>query len=227
MDDTYELGDLELRDQDIELAEQKVSPLLGGAVVFLLVMIFVLIGLIIKAVFFSSDIPRTQIEKDLVDAQSNVKSMPSNPDAHLDLGLVYSQLGQTGKAMEHYNQALKLNKNYADAYHQIGRLYLSEGKDDEAIKSFNKAVEINPSFAVAQYELGSLAFKNKKYEKAAEYYKKTIEANSMLADPYYYLGVCYEKLGKKDLAKKQYEEALKFVPEYQEAKEALERVSKN
>lgn len=224
MEDTYELSDLEAQEID-ETPESKVSPLLGGAVVLLLIMIFVLIGLIVRQVFFTPNIPRTEVERALIEARAAVNKNRSNPLAHYDLGLAYMQLGQDTNAMESFNMALKLDKKLAEAHYQIGQIYITRKDEANAVKSFKKTLEVNSGFAFAHYQLATLAFEKKKYEEAAEYYKKTVEANSILADPYYYLGVCYEKLGKKDLAEKQYREALKYIPDMPDAKEALKRIT--
>lgn len=224
MEETYELTDVEAQEIE-ESTESKVSPLLGGAVILLLIMIFVLVGLIVRQVFFTPAVPRTEVERDLIDAQAAVKRSPSNPLAHYDLGLAYAQLGQDTNAMDSFGQALKLDKKLAEAHYQIGQIYINRKDEAKAIASYKKTIEINPKFAFAHYQLASLAFEKKKYEEAAEYYQKTVEANSILADPYYYLGVCYEKMGKKDLAVKQYKEALKYIPEMTDAKNAVKRLT--
>lgn len=224
MEETRDFSDPETVEDD-EIAESKVSPLLGGFVVLLLVLIFVLVGLIVRQVFFvSSDAPRTGIERDLFDAQALVKKDSSNPLAYYDLGLVYAQLGQDSNAVEAFNKALKLDKNLAEAHYQLGMIYLNQKDKSNAEKSFKKAMNLKPNFALASYQLATLEFEKEQYEKAAEFYKKTIEINPILTDPYYFLGVCYEKMGKKDLAIKNYKEALKYIPDYEEAKKALQRL---
>lgn len=224
MEETFELSDLEAQEIE-ESPESRVSPLLGGAVILLLIMIFVLVGLIVRQVFFTPSVPRTEVERDLIDAKSSVKRSPSNPLAHYDLGLAYAQLGQDSNAMESFKQALKLDKKLAEAHYQIGQIYLNRKDEASAIDSYKKTIEVNPGFAFAHYQLATLAYQKKNYKEASQYYEKTIEANSILADPYYYLGVCYEKLGKKDLAEKQYREALKYIPDMKDAKEAIKRLS--
>lgn len=223
MEETHEFGNLEVA-EDEEIAESKVNPLLGGFIILLLVLIFILAGLIVRQVFFIPNVPRTEAERDLLDALDLIKKQPSNSLAHYDLGLAYAQLGQDSNALESFNKALKLDEKLSEAHYQIGMIHLKRKDRKSAEKSFREAINLNASFALANYQLASLEFEKKQFEKAADYYVKTIDANPILADPYYYLGVCYEKMGKKDLAIKNYNEALKYIPDYEEAKKALKRL---
>lgn len=223
MEETHELSDFEVAEGG-EITEGKVSPLLGGFVILLLILIFALIGLIVRQVFFTPNVPRTEAERDLLDAQALVKRESSNPLAYYDLGLAYAQLGQDSNAMEAFNKSLKMDKNLAEAHYQIGQIYMKRKDKESAEKSYKKAVELMPTLGLANYQLATLQFEKKEYEKAADFYTKTIDANPILADPYYFLGVCYEKMGRKDLAIKNYKEALKYIPEYKEAQKALQKL---
>jgi tetratricopeptide (TPR) repeat protein len=61
---------------------------------------------------------------------------PSSPEAHLQLGNLYSQRRQYAEAVPEYEQALKLSPNVPDAHFRLGQAYSRVGKKDLAEKEF-------------------------------------------------------------------------------------------
>ena len=61
---------------------------------------------------------------------------PSLPEAHLQLGNLYSQRRQYAEAVPEYQQALRLSPNIPDAHFRLGQAYNHLGKKDLADKEF-------------------------------------------------------------------------------------------
>jgi tetratricopeptide (TPR) repeat protein len=61
---------------------------------------------------------------------------PSFPEAHLQLGNLYSQRRKYAVAVPEYQQALKLSPNVPDAHFRLGQAYVHLGKKDLAEKEF-------------------------------------------------------------------------------------------
>ncbi len=61
-----------------------------------------------------------------------VKKNPGNADAQNLLGFSYRKLGETDKAFEHYNQALRLDPRHRGANEYLGELYLETGQLPQA-----------------------------------------------------------------------------------------------
>jgi tetratricopeptide (TPR) repeat protein len=61
---------------------------------------------------------------------------PSSPEAHLQLGNLYSQRHQYAEAVPEYQQALRLSPNVPDAHFRLGQAYSHVGKKDLAEKEF-------------------------------------------------------------------------------------------
>jgi tetratricopeptide (TPR) repeat protein len=61
---------------------------------------------------------------------------PSSPDAHLQLGNLYSQRHQYAEAAPEYQQALRLSPNVPDGHFRLGQAYVHLGKNDLAEKEF-------------------------------------------------------------------------------------------
>ncbi|MFM6788667.1 MAG: tetratricopeptide repeat protein, partial [Microcystis panniformis] len=81
-------------------------------------------------------------------------------------GLLYYNLQKYDLALAHYNQAIRINPNYAMAYNNRGVLYIDLQKYDLALSDYSKAIEINPNDAYAYGNRGLLYAELKQTEKA-------------------------------------------------------------
>lgn len=70
-----------------------------------------------------------------------------------NLGLIYSVRKESDKALDAFDQALKLNPKSFDAEYQKGLVYTNLKKYDHAIPFFQKALELNPSIDKARIAL--------------------------------------------------------------------------
>lgn len=72
-----------------------------------------------------------------------VRLDPSQPLAHLDLGIIYSDAGKNDEAMRELTLASKLNPDEVNVHWRLGRLYRALGKKGEAKAEFDKASSLN------------------------------------------------------------------------------------
>ena len=63
-----------------------------------------------------------------------------------------------------------------------------------------------------------------RYKESIPYLKAAVEAQPTYSDLHYQLALAYEKSGEKKLAIEHYEEALRFVPDSQDALDSLKRL---
>ena len=78
-----------------------------------------------------ADLPKIE---DLL--QRSVSSNPAFPDAHLQLGILYTQIHQYPQAIEQYREAIQLQPSLADAHYRLGEALVRSGKKDEAQQQF-------------------------------------------------------------------------------------------
>ena len=69
--------------------------------------------------------------------------------AYNNRGIAYSNKGQYDRAIQDYDQALRLNPSDADAYHNRGNAYANKGQYDRAIQDYDQAIRLNPNDALA------------------------------------------------------------------------------
>lgn len=72
----------------------------------------------------------------------------NDPEVWANLGDAYRKMGDGGNALQAYEQALRLNPNYARALYRIGKLYQTQGRTQEPIfmKYFNDALAKDPGY---------------------------------------------------------------------------------
>lgn len=125
---------------------------------------------------------------------------------------------QTEMAIEAYNQAVKLNPDYADAWFKLGISYALIEKQNE-IESLNEEnpVEETPTPTPAKKgkkdEVIRTKDSEKAFEKAVAAYKKILAKNKEDDAAYYNLGRSYNKLDEDEDAAKALKEAVKLKPE--------------
>jgi tetratricopeptide (TPR) repeat protein len=78
-----------------------------------------------------------------------------------------------------YQNALKLNPNYALAYFNLGLLNSQTGNFDEALKLFDKTIKIDPLFAEAYRNTAIIYYMTENFEQSLLNFEKY---NSLITD---------------------------------------------
>ena len=74
-----------------------------------------------------------------------IKSEPSNPDAHLELGRLLYERNDVGGAIAETQKVLALNPKQVDALYNLGAIYANLGKADRARSYWQQAVAVDAS----------------------------------------------------------------------------------
>jgi tetratricopeptide (TPR) repeat protein len=154
-------------------------------------------------------------------------SFGKNPDDLIALGQFYAStknslaLKMALQLLEYKDDQLK-----ATAHVIIGNYSAAINKKDDAIKEFDKSISITFSFMEAYLCKAQVLMDMNKYEEAIKVLENATKIKNSFDEGYYYLGQCYEKIKNKDMAIESYRRALLYSPDYQEAADALQRLSK-
>jgi tetratricopeptide (TPR) repeat protein len=73
-------------------------------------------------------------------------------------GNAYVAKDQNDRAIEDFDQAVRLNPNYAMAFVGRGLAYSGKGQYDRAIEDFDHAIRLNPNYAMAFNDRGHAYF---------------------------------------------------------------------
>jgi tetratricopeptide (TPR) repeat protein len=141
-----------------------------------------------------------------------LSSSPKNAKKYYDIGNTFLLNKDYDNAIAQFNEAIRLDPNYAWAYAERGVAYLFKKQFDRAINDLNEAIRLDPNYAFAYVKRG-LVYSNKdKNNTAIKDYNEAIRLNPNYAIAYEYRGDAYSEKGKYNTAIKDYSEAIRLDP---------------
>ena len=112
--------------------------------------------------------------------------------AYVQLGNIYSKLGDMEMARSNYNKALAINPVYAEALVGMAKIYRDVIKQyDTAINYFNAAARIDTVNKEIFYGLAWIYNATKQHDKAIPYAVKALEIDNSYKPAYGELGYAY------------------------------------
>lgn len=139
------------------------------------------------------------------------KSKPQSSH-FFNLGVVYQEKGDWGRALSAYQTALDLSPRHSRACYNIGNIYRAEGRVNEALLMYKKAVAFDPQFSDGYLNIGGIFVGRKDWEEAKRYFEKAVRADALNAKAHFSLGLVHEQLGRLSEAVQSYEKAIKAQP---------------
>jgi tetratricopeptide (TPR) repeat protein len=95
-----------------------------------------------------------EIDNSEVHAEKTLELDSTYKDAHVLLGRIYLAIPNFGMALDEFNAALRLDKNFAEPYFYKGMTYAIAGDTTKAVSSFVTATEQYSEYYEAYIELG-------------------------------------------------------------------------
>lgn len=108
------------------------------------------------------------------------------------LGSTYNELNEFEKAINCFNEIIKLNKNFADAYYNLGIIYKKINKLEDAENNYTLCININPNKYEAYNNLGNIYKDRNDTERAINNYLKCLDINSNYLIGLQNFGVCLQ-----------------------------------
>jgi tetratricopeptide (TPR) repeat protein len=141
---------------------------------------------------------------------------PGNSVALNNRGRAYMLLGQTERAVEDFNRAIRIDPQYELPYYNRGVAYDKLKEYDRAIADFDRTLALNSNLAVA-YEGRGAAYSHKGDQlRALEDFNRALKLDPGLDVTYIDRGLAYLNLGQYDRSLQEYDRALEYDPFFAE-----------
>ncbi|MEQ8187823.1 MAG: tetratricopeptide repeat protein [Candidatus Eremiobacterota bacterium] len=107
--------------------------------------------------------------------------------------------GDYEKAIDCYDEALKIDRDFASAWHGMGDCFQMLKKYDEAIKCYDKSLAVDNKYTESMYDKGLCLMLIKKYDSAIACFDRVIELDPVFSSAFYNKGkILYEKNDYRD-----------------------------
>ena len=209
---------------------ERTSTILRVLVVVLIIGLVVMAGAFVRLIVTGGqpDAPRTELERAVFAAEEAVKANPEDPASRLKLAAAYMEQNSYGLAEEQAEIALRLSPNDPGAFYIIGLSQQRQDDNKNAIENLTKAVDSDGQVAQfyqdAYVALARAQEADGDVEGALESLNKAIDFGPENALLLYERGQMFERQDNFTFAAMDYGWALSYVPSYQPARDAFERI---
>ena len=94
--------------------------------------------------------------------------------AYNNLGSLFLNMGELGKARQTLDKVLQLDPNFAMGYYNLGMLLNKMGQKKDAIAAYQKAIQLNPHYAPTYQNLGITFYQSGYMQKSIDTFKQAI-----------------------------------------------------
>jgi len=133
---------------------------------------------------------------------------------HIQQAWRYDVIGETDRALEEMNAAVRLRPNDSEPYLQRAAINKKSGRFQEAIRDYTSALEINPVMPVVHYNLAQVLEEEQMYVHAIQEYSKAIDQDSLMLEAYNNLGIIYQRMNEHETAIRYFRKIIKMNPDY-------------
>jgi tetratricopeptide (TPR) repeat protein len=110
--------------------------------------------------------PAAAFERALAEFQRAQNRNADRPEAHVNLGILYSNIGQISAARSEYQEAIRIGRHFLPAYVNLAEVHRIRGHDDEGERILNQALEQLPDSPDILHVLGLLQVRQKRLDEA-------------------------------------------------------------
>jgi tetratricopeptide (TPR) repeat protein len=100
---------------------------------------------------------------------------PDNHIAHLNLGNTLLTQENTKEAIEHYQEAIRLDGNFTMAHFNLGIAFFQNNQFDKAVEQYNTVLRLNKNYSRVHFYLANALVKTGKPDEAIEHYNIALQ----------------------------------------------------
>ncbi len=153
-----------------------------------------------------------------------LRANPQDPNAHFNVGALLLRLGRPAEAAAHYEAGLRGRPEDPHALANYGAALLEMGRAAEALAPLERSAALEPRLAQAHLHRGRALLQLGRPAEALDALQRAAELEPKNPWTHLALGATHEALGDAARARAHYERALVLRPEWEAARDALERL---
>ena len=158
------------------------------------------------------DAQKTALDRAVSELIASEMVSAERPENHMNLALLYAQMGRTSEAESELQTALRLDPNFVPAMVNLADLYRAQQRDDEGQRWLEKAMAVAPNAVEPIYALGLLKIRQKQYPEALGLLAKASSLQPENARYSYVYAVALNSTGHADGAIAVLQQALQKHP---------------
>ncbi len=139
---------------------------------------------------------------------------PTNPFIYTEIARIYVRMGDDylDKALDAYNNAIKIKPDYSTVHFEIALVYDMQGRINEAIVKMESNRSFSPRDIGIAFQLAVLYYKNSQFDKAKAEFIRTVGLDENHSNARYFLGLLFDGEGNKTAAIEQFEKIDELNP---------------
>lgn len=107
------------------------------------------------------------------------------------------EAGEKQRAIELYDEILRVDAQYAAAYINQGTIYFHLKQFGRAEELYRRATEVDPGYVLAFFDLGNVLDELDRGEESIAAYRRAVTLAPRYADAHYNLALAYERKGER------------------------------
>ena len=107
------------------------------------------------------------------------------------------EAGEKNRAIDLYEEILKVAPEYAAAYINLGTLLFHQRNFSLAEELYRRATEVDPAYVLAFFDLGNVLDELQRPDESIAAYRQAVSLSPRYADAHYNLALAYERKGRK------------------------------
>jgi tetratricopeptide (TPR) repeat protein len=199
-----------LETSDIQIITEIIPPALYDSVRLVRIM----------AARLLSTVPREYLNRSILKKQNEVLQEyidaqminADHPSAHLNLGVLYMNLGDYFRAEESFLRAIELEPGFMMSYINLADLYRITDKEDKGEKILRTALELHPGMSAVHHTMGLLLVRKGRQDEALPHLREAAYLEPSNARFSYVYGVALNSTGYPDEAVRYLTSALAIHP---------------
>jgi tetratricopeptide (TPR) repeat protein len=154
------------------------------------------------------------LAEDVVGYEREITRDPASVALHDSAALLYLELGDPGKALDHFARSVQLRPDSAAAQFNVGTAQSLNGQLAEAEASLVRALALRPDYPQAHNNLGGLLLQRGDRQAAAEHFREALRLDPLGPEAHRNLAVIHRDTGNPAAAIAELRQALTLRPDW-------------